>query len=397
MKGLSILGSTGSIGRNALSIAARFPEHFRVKALAAGRNVALLAEQIRQFGPEAAAVLDDSGARELAAILGPGGRTRILTGAEGYAAAAAWESAQVTLSAMVGAAGLLPTLAAIDAGKTVALANKETLVMAGGLVTAHAAARGAAILPVDSEHSAIFQCLLGQQRAALKQILLTASGGPFLERPKKTFGAITREETLRHPNWSMGAKITVDSATLMNKGLEVLEACWLFDVSERQIRVVVHPQSVIHSMVAFRDGSVIAQLGIPDMKTAIAYALSYPERLPLEQPLPDFSGGLGLSFQDPDGERFPCLGLAFEAGRIGGTMPAVLNAANEAAVAAFLEGRIGFSDIAALIAQTMERHTAAAAPALEDILEADRWARRTARELMEPRRPRHHRNAQRKD
>ncbi len=393
MRGLSILGSTGSIGRKALAIAAQFPEHFSVKALAAGRNVGLLSEQIRRFAPEAAAVLDDSGARELASILGAGGRTRILTGSEGYAAVAAWDSAQVTLSAMVGAAGLLPTLAAIDAGKTVALANKETLVMAGEVVMARAAEKGVALLPVDSEHSAIFQCLLGQQRAALEQILLTASGGPFLKRPKEAFGTITRAETLRHPHWAMGAKITVDSATLMNKGLEVLEARWLFGVSERMIRVVVHPQSVIHSMVAFQDGSVIAQLGIPDMKTAIAYALSYPERLPLGQPLPDFSGGLGLSFQDPDGERFPCLGLAFEAGRIGGTMPSVLNAANEAAVAAFLEERIGFTDIAEVIAQTMGRHTAVAAPALEDILEADRWSRRTAWELMEQRRPRHHRNA----
>jgi 1-deoxy-D-xylulose-5-phosphate reductoisomerase len=390
MKGLSILGSTGSIGRNALGIAARFPERFRVKALAAGRNVGLAAEQIRSFEPEAAAVLDDGCARELASLLGGGCRTRILAGDEGFAAVAAWESAQVTLSAMVGAAGLLPTLAAIDAGKTVALANKETLVMAGGLVTARAAERGVSIIPVDSEHSAIFQCLLGQRREALEQLLLTASGGPFLKRPRNTFGAITREETLRHPNWTMGAKITVDSATLMNKGLEVLEAQWLFGVPGRMIRVVVHPQSIIHSMVAFRDGSVIAQLGIPDMMTAIAYALSYPDRLPLGQPLPDFSGGTGLSFQDPDGAAFPCLGLAFEAGRIGGTMPAVLNAANEAAVTAFLEERIGFTDIADTIAHTMNRHSVVAAPGLEEVLEADRWSRRAAREFIERGRPRHH-------
>ncbi|MFO7706653.1 MAG: 1-deoxy-D-xylulose-5-phosphate reductoisomerase [Desulfobacterales bacterium] len=389
MRNLSILGSTGSIGRNALAIAANFPERFGVKALAAGRNIGLLAEQVRQFEPEAVAVLEDAGARELASILGAGRRTRILAGEEGYAAVAAWDSAQVVLSAMVGAAGLQPTLAAIDAGKSVALANKETLVMAGGLVTARAAGRGVAILPVDSEHSAIFQCLLGQRREALERILLTASGGPFWKRPKETFGTITRDEALRHPNWAMGAKITVDSATLMNKGLEVLEARWLFGVPERMIRVVVHPQSVIHSMVAFQDGSVIAQMGIPDMKTAIAYALSYPERLPLGQPLPDFSGGLELSFQDPDEERFPCLGLAFEAGRIGGTMPAVLNAANEAAVAAFLDERIGFTDIAGIIAEAMGRHATVAAPGLEEILEADRWARRTARELMQAGRLRH--------
>jgi 1-deoxy-D-xylulose-5-phosphate reductoisomerase len=383
VKGISVLGSTGSIGRNALAIAAQFPERFRVKALAAGRNVGLLAEQIRAFGPEAVAVLNEECARELESLGGAGRGTRILAGEEGYAAVAAWHSAQICLSAIVGAAGLKPTLAALDAGKTVALANKEALVMAGGLVTARAAERGAALLPVDSEHSAIFQCLLGQRREALSQILLTASGGPFLERPQATFATITREETLRHPNWSMGAKITVDSATLMNKGLEVLEAKWFFGVPEEMIRVVVHPQSVIHSMVAFHDGSVIAQLGIPDMKTAIAYALSHPERLPLGQPLPDFAGGAGLSFQDPDRERFPCLGLAFEAGRIGGTMPAVLNGANEAAVAAFLEGRIGFTGIADIVARVMGRHTVAAAPALEEILAADRWSRSTARELMQ--------------
>ncbi len=388
MRGLCILGSTGSIGRKALAIAGAFPERFCVKALAAGRNVELIAEQIRRFAPEAAAVSDPGCARALGALLGPEVRTRILAGAEGVCAVAGWESAQVTLSAIVGAAGLLPTLAAIDAGKTVALANKETLVMAGALVTARAAEKGVAILPVDSEHSAIFQCLLGQRREALEQILLTASGGPFLNRPGTTFGAITREETLRHPNWSMGAKISVDSATLMNKGLEVIEARWLFDVPQEMIRVVVHPQSIVHSMVAFRDGSVMAQLGVPDMKAAIAYALSYPERLPLGQPLPDFSGALSLTFQEPDLARFPCLGLAFEAGRVGGTMPAVLNAANEAGVAAFLETRIGFSDIAGLVAHILERHRPLAAPDLGEILEADRWARETAREWIGRNRPR---------
>ncbi|RPJ74398.1 MAG: 1-deoxy-D-xylulose-5-phosphate reductoisomerase [Desulfobacteraceae bacterium] len=388
MRGLSILGSTGSIGRKALAVAGEFPERFCVKALAAGRNVGLMAEQIRRFAPEAAAVSDPGCAAELVTLLGPQARTRILVGAEGVCAVAAWESAQVTLSAIVGAAGLLPTLAAIDAGKTVALANKETLVMAGALVTARAAEKGVLILPVDSEHSAIFQCLLGQRREALEQILLTASGGPFLNRPGATFAAITREETLRHPNWSMGAKITVDSATLMNKGLEVLEACWLFNVPQEKIRVVVHPQSIVHSMVAFRDGSVIAQLGVPDMKSAIAYALSYPERLPLGLPLPAFSGPLALTFQEPDVERFPCLHLAFKAGRVGGTMPAVLNAANEAGVAAFLETRIGFTDIASLIAHVLERHTPVAEPELGEILAADRWARGAARAWIDRREPR---------
>jgi len=382
MRRLSILGSTGSIGRNALSIVQMFPERFCVKALAAKRNVVLLAEQIRIFRPEVAVVFDEAGGRELKSLLTGSCRTRILHGDDGYAAAAAWESADLTLAAIVGAAGLRPTLSAIDAGKTIALANKETLVMAGAVVMARAAGRGVSILPVDSEHSAIFQCLQGQRMEDVDRILLTASGGPFLDRPADTFAGITPAEALRHPNWAMGAKISVDSATLMNKGLEVLEAKWLFGVSHEIIQVVVHPQSVIHSMVAFRDGAVIAQLGIPDMKAAIAYALSYPERLDLGQPLPDFSGGCDLTFREPDVERFPCLGLAYEACRRGGTLPAVLNAANEVAVNAFLEGRIGFTAIASIIGRTMAAHTAVADPALEDIIGADRWARKTAAGLV---------------
>jgi len=380
MRTLSILGSTGSIGRNALAVAGMFPERFSVKALAAKRNVALLAEQIRVFRPEAAAVFDEEAARELKSIIGAGLPIEILHGPDGYNAVAAWDSAELTLTAVVGAAGLMPTLAAIDAGKTIALANKETLVMAGGVVTARAAQRGVSIIPVDSEHSAIFQCLQGQRREDLAQILLTASGGPFLDRPRDTFGSITRPEALRHPNWAMGAKITIDSATMMNKGLEVLEAKWLFGVSEERIRVVVHPQSVIHSMVAFQDGSVIGQLGIPDMKTAIAYALSFPERLPLAQPLPDFSGAVDLTFREPDFGKFPCLALAFEACRSGGTLPAVLNAANEVAVGAFLEDRISFVAIAEIIGETMARHQLIPLPDLPDISEADRWARHEARQ-----------------
>jgi 1-deoxy-D-xylulose-5-phosphate reductoisomerase len=380
MRTLSILGSTGSIGRNALAVAGMFPERFSVKALAAKRNVALLAEQIRVFRPEAAAVFDESGARELKSLIGAGFPIEILHGADGYNAVAAWDSAELTLMAVVGAAGLMPTLAAIDAGKTVALANKETLVMAGGIVIPRAAQRGVSIIPVDSEHSAIFQCLQGQRREDLAQILLTASGGPFLDRPRDSFGSITRPEALRHPNWAMGAKITIDSATLMNKGLEVVEAKWLFGVSEDRIRVVVHPQSVIHSMVAFQDGSVIGQLGIPDMKAAIAYALSFPERLPLAQPLPDFSGAVDLTFREPDFGKFPCLALAFEACRTGGTLPAVLNAANEVAVGAFLEDRISFIAIAEIIGQTMARHRTVAQPDLSEIIAADHWARREARQ-----------------
>jgi 1-deoxy-D-xylulose-5-phosphate reductoisomerase len=381
MKRISILGSTGSIGRSALGIIRMFPERFSVKALAAGRNLALLAEQIQAFQPEVAAVFDEAHRRELERRLPAGCRTRVLHGEDGYAKVAAWESADVTLAAIVGAAGMMPTLAAIDAGKTIALANKETLVMAGEVVTRRAAERGVAIFPVDSEHSAIFQCLHGQRREDVDRILLTASGGPFLDRPIGEFATITPEQALRHPNWSMGAKITIDSATLMNKGLEVIEAMWLFGVAPEKIRVVIHPQSVIHSMVAFRDGAVIAQLGIPDMKTAIAYALSYPERLALGQPLPDFAGGAGLTFREPDLEKFPCLAFAFDAGRTGGTLPTVLNAANEVAVHAFLEKRVAFNAIPRIVGRTMTAHTVVNHPTLEAIIAADRWARQAAGEL----------------
>ena len=382
MKCLSILGSTGSIGRNALSIVARFPDIFRVKALAAGKNVELLADQIRRFGPELAVVGDESTAADLKRRLPAGSAVTILHGPEGYCRAAAHDPVDVTLTAVVGAAGLQPTLAAIEAGKTIALANKETLVMAGEIVMRRARKKGVAILPVDSEHSAIFQCLQGHRRADVSQLLLTASGGPFRELDRREFGGITRQQALKHPNWSMGPKITIDSATLMNKGLEVLEARWLFDFDHHHIRVVVHPQSIVHSMVAYRDGSIIAQLGIPDMKAAIAYALTYPERLPLGQPLPDFCDGVALTFQDPDLEKFPCLGLAFQACRQGGTVPAVLNAANEIAVDAFLADRIGFMDIAAIIAGTLDSHRSEANPDLEAIIAADRSARIRAGELL---------------
>ena len=381
MKLISILGSTGSIGRNTLEIVRRFPERFGVKALAAKHNVTLLAEQIREFSPEAAAVFDAKTARQIEQLLPAGCRTRILFGPEGYTTIASWESVSLTLTAMVGAAGLLPTLAAIDSGKTIALANKETLVMAGSLVTALAAARGVAILPVDSEHSAIFQCLQGQRQEDAIQILLTASGGPFHRRAREEFVAITPTEALRHPNWSMGAKITIDSATLMNKGLEVIEANWLFGMPPERIRVVVHPQSIIHSMVAFRDGSVIAQLGVPDMKGPIAYALSYPDRLALGQPLPAFSSDGPLTFSDPDLAKFPCLDLAYEACRRGGTLPAVLNAANEVAVNAFLQERTAFTSIPVIVRGTMDIHVPVDDPGLEDILAADGWARQKASEL----------------
>jgi 1-deoxy-D-xylulose-5-phosphate reductoisomerase len=382
MKGLSILGCTGSIGRNTLEIAAAFPDRFTVRALCAGKNVKLLAEQVRQFSPQTAVVMDETCARELNRRLDAGHAVDILYGAEGYREAATLSSVDTVVSAMVGAAGLMPTLAAIESGKTIALANKEVLVMAGDVVMPLAAAKGVPILPVDSEHSAIFQCLQGQDRRFLARIHLTASGGPFLNRSRAEIETAGPEDALSHPTWQMGKKISIDSATLMNKGLEVIEAAFLFDVPAADIDVVVHPQSVVHSLVSFIDGSMLAQLSLPDMKGAIAYALSYPERLAAVQPALDLAALGRMTFQRPDREKFPCLGLAFEAARQGGTLPAVLNAANEIAVTAFLEERIGFYRIPALIEDVMGRHKVVTAPALSDIIECDAWAREIARELV---------------
>ena len=376
MKNLSILGSTGSIGCNTLEIVAMFPKRFRVKALAAKTNINLLAEQVQQFAPEIAVVYDEDSATRLKTKLGARTKADILWGPDGYRTAASADGIDITLTAVVGAAGLMPTLAAIEAGKTIALANKETLVMAGEMVVKKAVKKGVQILPVDSEHSAIFQCLQGQRKEDLAKILLTASGGPFLNHPEAEFSKITKSQALNHPNWEMGPKITIDSATLMNKGLEVLEAKCLFGVSDDMIEVVIHPQSVIHSMVAYRDGSIIAQLGLPDMKAAIAYALSHPERLALNQPMPDFSGKQNLTFQKPDLGRFPCLALAFKACKVGKTLPAVLNAANEVAVNAFLESTISFIEIAKIVSMTMEAHELYLNPNLEDIISADAWSKR---------------------
>ncbi|CAB1064443.1 1-deoxy-D-xylulose 5-phosphate reductoisomerase (EC [Olavius sp. associated proteobacterium Delta 1] len=378
MKRLAILGSTGSIGCNVLKIVEMFPEEFAVDVLAAKSNVALLARQIEQYHPVLAVVFDEKRARELKNRIGSAVDVEILHGDTGYQTAATLDSVHMTVTAMVGAAGLIPTLAAIEAGKTIALANKETLVMAGDLVMQQAAQKGVDILPIDSEHSAIFQCLQGERKNDVDKILLTASGGPFFNRPREEFSDITLAEALKHPNWQMGQKITIDCATLMNKGLEVLEAKCLFGVSHQMIEVVIHPQSVIHSMVAFQDGSVMAQLGIPDMKVAIAYALSYPQRLPLRQPLPQFNAGRALTFDQPDLTKFPCLALAFKACEVGGTLPAVLNAANEVAVNAFLNQLIAFVDISRVVEQTMVKHVAVADPELSDILGADQWARNHA-------------------
>lgn len=383
MKDISILGSTGSIGRNALEVIAANPSHFRVAGLTAYRNVALLAEQIERFRPSAAALIDEDEAARLRERLGPSSPTKILWGAEGYNEVATLNGARTVISAMVGAAGLLPTIAAIDAGKDIALANKETLVMAGGIVVEKARAKNVALLPVDSEHSAIFQCLEGHTTKNLRRIILTASGGPFLHRAADELGAVTVEEALKHPNWKMGPKITIDSATMMNKGLEIIEAMWLFSVDVDKIDVVIHPQSIIHSMVEYVDGSIIAQLGVPDMRVPIAYALSYPDRLFSEHHRLNICEAGTLDFFAPDREKFTSLELACRAARVGGTAPAVLNASNEVAVNAFIAGLIGFLDIAEIIGETLERHTPHKPSTIEDILEADRRARVETDKIIE--------------
>ena len=380
MKNISILGSTGSIGCSTLKIIEMFPEKFSVKALAAKNNVALLARQIKMFCPEIAVVFDEKKALELKSMLSVPGGVEIMYGEDGYKVAATYFSVDMVVAAIVSAAGLMPVLAAIDAGKDIALANKETLVMAGEIVMKRALNKGVKILPVDSEHSAIFQCLAGNSKKDMEKIFLTASGGPFLNKPASEFVNIKPKEALNHPTWQMGEKISIDSATLMNKGLEVIEAKYLFEISHDKIEVVIHPQSIIHSMVAFKDGSILAQLGIPDMKQAIAYALSYPQRLLLGQPLPDFASIGALTFQNPDLKKFPCLALAFKACEIGETLPAVLNAANEKAVQSFLEKRILFNNIPEVIEKTMEKHSLIVNATLDDILEADLWARKVVAE-----------------
>lgn len=382
MQRISVLGATGSIGRNTLAIAEMFPDRFTVSALTANANISLLADQVRRFHPDLAVVGTEDDARTLRNRLPAGTGTDILYGAEGYIAAATHDKSDIVVSAMVGAAGLMPTLAAVDAGKRVALANKETLVMAGDIVMARAREKNIEIRPIDSEHSAIFQCLAGNRRADLTRIYLTASGGPFRSLPAAAFADITPADALAHPTWQMGSKISIDSATMMNKGLEVIEAKHLFDIAHTDITVVIHPQSIVHSMVLFSDGSVMAQMGIPDMKGAIAYALAGPERLPLGLSVPDFAVIGRLTFDAPDLDRFPCLGLAARASESGGTMPAVLNAANEAAVAAFLDNRISFVQIPAAIAHVIDAHETILSPDVAAILEADEWARRAARDWM---------------
>ena len=378
---LAILGSTGSIGTQTLEVVQLFPERLRVESLAAGSNWEGLAAQARAVQPATVCIADEQSYQPLADSLAGTG-IRVLAGRDGLQEVAGGGDADLVVAAIVGAAGLEPTLAAIRAGRTVALANKETLVVAGALVRRLAADHGATVLPVDSEHSAIFQCLVGEQVAAVEKLVLTASGGPFRTRPADTFHAITAKEALEHPNWAMGAKVTVDSATLMNKGLEVIEARWLFDIEPDRIEVLVHPESLIHSLVVFQDGSSKAQLGVPDMKVPIQYALTYPDRWAAPHERVEWTKLSALHFEPPDIERFPALALAYQALRSGGTAPAVLNAANEVAVDLFLEERLAFTDIPRLIEKTLAQVDGSFDPesiSVDDFLEVDRYARQVAR------------------
>lgn len=386
MKSISILGSTGSIGCNTLKTVEHLKD-FRVVALGAGRNVEKLAEQVLKFQPELVACESEECAGALRRAitnykLQITNLPEILVGEEGLVAVATHEKAETVVSATVGAVGFVPTLRAIEAGKRIALANKETLVMAGDLMTKAAEKSGAEILPVDSEHNALHQCLRGESSGEVKRLILTASGGPFRTKTREEIENATVAEALNHPNWKMGDKITIDSATLMNKGLEVIEAHWLFGFPAERISVIVHPQSVIHSMIEMVDGSIIAQIGVTDMKHAIQYALTYPKRQECCLPPLDFTKNSQLTFEEPDFERFPCLRLAYDALKTGGTMPAVLNAANEIAVQAFLDGRIRLSDIPRIIESVMNEHEAQNASNLEAILESDVWAREKANEFL---------------
>ena len=373
---IAILGSTGSIGENALRVAAQFPERIEVAALAAGANWERLAEQARRFRPRLVALADPGAAARARDALPPG--IRALSGEEGLREAAAGAGADLVVSALVGAAGLRPTLAAVEAGASIALANKEALVMAGALVTSRARARGAALLPVDSEHAAAAQALAGRPRAEVKRVVLTASGGPFRNHTPEAMKSVSPREALKHPSWKMGPKITIDSASMMNKGLEIIEARWLFDLKPEQVDVLVHPQSVVHALAEFVDGSFSAQMSAPDMRIPIAQALFSPEKLPVEAPRLDLAEVGALTFEAPDPGRFPCLLHAREAMRAGGTAPAVLNAANEVAVASFLAGASGFMDIPDVVGAALEAHENRGAESLEAILEADGGARACA-------------------
>lgn len=384
MKAISILGSTGSIGCNALKVVEHLGD-VRVAALGAGRNMPLFAEQIRRFRPALVSCENEACAEELTANLRQTGAPlpRIEIGEAGLIAVATRDEAEIVVSATVGAVGFVPTLRAIEAGKRIALANKETLVMAGELMTEAARQSGAELLPVDSEHNALHQCLRGESKREVKRLILTASGGPFRTKSKREIERATRAEALNHPNWKMGDKVTIDSATLMNKGLEVIEARWLFGFGADEIAVVVHPQSIVHSMIEMIDGSVIAQLGVADMRHAIQYALTYPTRKSGDLEPLDFRKISQLTFEEPDAERFPCLDLAYRALRTGGTMPAALNAANEVAVQAFLDDKIRLSQIPQIIEAVMNEHEPQTVSNLETVLATDAWARKTAANGLE--------------
>lgn len=382
MKRLAILGSTGSIGVNTLDIVQRFPERFKVVGLSAGLNIELLKEQILRFQPNVVSVLNREIAEALRKSLS-GIETEVFHGVEGLIRVATHSEVDQVVSAIVGAVGLIPTLSAIKTGKSIALANKEPLVMAGKIVMEEAKKKNVLILPVDSEHSAIFQSLLGHRKEDIHRLILTASGGPFLNLPISKLHEVSVKEALHHPHWEMGKKITIDSASLMNKGLEVIEAHWLFEIPVEKIVVQIHPQSIVHSMVEYVDGSIIGQMGIADMRIPISYALSYPERMDLKLNTLDLSQMGPLTFSHPDPEKFPCLRLAYQAIEIGETMPAVLNAANEVAVNGFLEGLIKFTSIPLLIQRVMEEHDVKAARTIEDILKADWWARERTKTIIE--------------
>ena len=377
MKTIALLGSTGSIGVSTLTLVREFPERFRVHGMVAGQNLRLLAKQIKEFSPNCVAIRNEQDVPRLRRLLGHH-KVEILWGESGASAVASSAEVDVVLAAIVGGAGLMPCLQGVLAGKEIALANKEALVMAGELFVEAAKQRGVRLLPVDSEHSAVFQCLQGNHRAEVDKIILTASGGPFLRTPLSRLDKVSVAQALKHPNWKMGQKITIDSATMMNKGLEVIEARWEFDMQPDRIDVVIHPESVVHSMVRYQDGSIIAQLGIADMRIPIAYALAFPHRLEGSWPPLDLKRHGQLNFMPLEKRRFPALSLAYAALREGGTMPTVLNAANEVAVAAFLDRRIGFREIHRIITRTMHKHSNRRATEVGEILEVDRWAREKA-------------------
>jgi 1-deoxy-D-xylulose-5-phosphate reductoisomerase len=379
LRNLAILGSTGSIGKNTLEVISRHRDKLKVMALAVGNNVEALADQIREFNPRVVAVFDESAAERLKKKNLP---VQILEGEQGMADVATLDGVDTVVSAIVGSAGLVPTHEAIKAGKNIALATKEALVMAGNIVMSEAARRGVSILPVDSEHSAVFQCLDGRDMEEVEKIILTASGGAFRSKSVQELRNVTPAEALKHPNWDMGKKITIDSATLMNKGLEVIEAFWLFNVPIEKIGVILHPQSIIHSMVKFIDGSVLSQMSVPDMKGPISYALSYPERFAHVLPSLDLSEIKELTFEEPDMNKYPSLALTYDALRAGGTMPCVLNAANEIAVESFLNEKIPFMDIPRVVSDTMNDHRVIKGETIEEVIDASEWAKQKAKEIV---------------